>query len=315
MKITILSPKSEFSPEQQKKLELLGEVVYTTSRKEYEMNELLELVKNTDILAPDPDNVGGFEKAKPRLTQLLESLPNIKGVALATTSFGWIDLEYCKKRNIPVANIPGYSREAVAEHTLCLLLSLAKRILVTDRRTQKGQYKIGMGFELKGKTLGIIGIGNIGSRVAELGQGIGMNVIAYNKSPKEVNGVKMVSLDEVLKLSDAIAIHTTHLVENDGMIGKEELAKMKDGVIIVNTANREIINEEAMAEAIKTEKVYGYAYEAENLESGPLVGLENAVGIKGFGWFTKEALERLMEIWVGNIEAIAHNKPINVVNK
>lgn len=315
MKIAILSPKSEFSPEQQKKLEQLGEVVYTTSRKEYEMTELLEMVKNSDILAPDPDNVGGFEKAKPRLTQLLESLPNIKGVALATTSFGWIDLDYCKKRGIPVANIPGYSREAVAEHTLCLLLSLAKRILVTDRRTQKGQYKIGMGFELKGKTLGIIGIGNIGSRVAELGQGIGMNVIAYNKTPKEVKGVKMVSLEEVLTQSDAIAIHTTHLVENDGMIDKAELAKMKNGVIVVNTANREIVNEEAMAEAIKAEKVYGYAYEAENLESGPLVGLENAVGIKGFGWFTKEALERLMEIWVGNITAIAEGKPIHVVNK
>ncbi|MCX6730984.1 MAG: hypothetical protein NTZ55_03990 [Candidatus Roizmanbacteria bacterium] len=315
MKITILAPKSEFSSEQQKKLMSLGEVVYTASRKEYDMKELLELVKNTDVFASDPDNVGGFEKAKPRLTQLLETLPNVKGVALATTSFGWIDLEYCKKRNIPVANIPGYSREAVAEHTLGLLLSLAKRILVTDRRTQKGKYEIGMGFELAGKTLGIIGIGNIGSRVAELAQGIGMNVIAYNKSPKVVEGVKMVSLDEVLKQSDAIAIHTTHLVENDGMIGKDELAKMKNGVIVVNTANREIINEKDMADVIKSGKVYGYAYEAENLETGPLVGLENAVGIKGFGWFTKEALERLMEIWVGNIVAIAEGKPINVVNK
>lgn len=315
MKITILAPKSEFSIDQQKTLSALGQVIYTDSRKEYEMSQLLELVKNTDVLAPDPDNVGGFEKAKPRLTQLLETLPNVKGVALATTSFGWIDLEYCKKRNIPVSNIPGYSREAVAEHTLGLLLSLAKRILVTDRRTQKGKYEIGMGFELAGKTLGIIGIGNIGSRVAELAQGIGMNVIAYNKSLKQVKGVKMVSLDEVLKLSDAIAIHTTHLVENDGMIGKEELGKMKNGVIVVNTANREIVNEEDMANAIKSGKVYGYAYEAENLETGPLVGIENAVGIRGFGWFTKEALERLMEIWVGNIVAIAKGAPINIVKK
>lgn len=315
MKITILSPQSEFSKEQQKKLSSLGEVIYTTSRKEYAMNELLDLAKNTDILAPDPDNIGGFEKAKPRLTQLLDAAPNIKGVALATTSFGWIDLDYCKKRNIRVSNIPGYSREAVAEHTLGLLLALAKRIIVTDRRTQKGKYEIGMGFELAGKTLGIIGIGNIGSRVAELAQGIGMNVIAYNKSSKVVKGVNMMSLDEVLRLSDAIAIHTTHLVENDGMIGKDELAKMKNGVIVVNTANREIVNEQDMANAINSGKVYGYAYEAENLETGPLVGLENAVGIKGFGWFTKEALERLMEIWVGNIEAIAKGRPINVINK
>lgn len=315
MRITVLAPKSEFTSAQQKKMETLGDVTYTDSRREYEMKELFELLKDTEILAPDPDNVGGFEKAKSRLNQLFESMPKLKGVALATTSFGWIDLEYCKKRGIPVANIPGYSREAVAEHTLGLLLSLAKRIIISDRRTQKGAYKIGMGFELAGKTLGIIGIGNIGSRVAELAQGIGMKVIAFNRSPKVVRGVEMKSLDEVLKESDAIAIHTTHLVENDGMIGKEEFSKMRKGIIIVNTANREIVNEQAMADAITSGKVYGYAYEAEDLEHGPLVGLENAIGIKGFGWYTKEALQRMIEIWIDNIGAMTQNKPIHVVNK
>lgn len=314
MKIAVLVPRSEFTLEQRKRLESLGEVVYTDSRKEYAVADLTALIKNADILAADPDNVGGFEKAKPRMTQLVESLPKLLGVALATTSYGWIDLGYCSKRNIPVANIPGYSREAVAEHTLGLLLALAKRIIVTDRRTQKGQYKIGLGFELLGKTLGIIGLGSIGSRVAELGLGIGMRVIACNRSQKNILGVEMKSLDDVLKESHAISIHT-HGKGNLGMMGKEAISKMKNGVIIVNTANREIVDEQAMADGITSGKVYGYAYEAEDLEQGPLVGLEDAVGVQGFGWYTRESLFRQLEILIDNIKAISEDKPIHVVNE
>lgn len=314
MKIAVLVPGSEFTFEQRKRLESLGEVVYTDSRKEYAVADLTALIKNADILAADPDNVGGFEKAKPRMTQLMESLPNLKGVALASTSYGWIDLEYCSKRNIPVANVPGYSREAVAEHTLGLLLALAKRIIVTDRRTQKGQYKIGLGLELTGKTLGIIGLGSIGSRVAELSLGIGMRVIACNRSQKNMTGVEMKSFDDVLKESDAISIHT-HEEGNIGMIEKDAISRMKNGAIIVNTANREIVDEQAMSDAIKSGKVYGYAYEAEDLEHGPLVGLEDAVGIQGFGWYTKESIVRQLEILIDNIKAISEDKPIHVVNE
>ncbi len=313
MKITIFAPKSEFTKDQQKRLFSLGQIVCTDSRREYKLEDLIRLAKGSDIIAPDPDNFGGFEKAKQRLARLIESLPKLKGIALSTTSYGWVDLDYCKKNKIPVVNIPGFSREAVAEHTLALLLNLAKRIIVTDRKTQKHQYKLEMGFELKDKTLGIIGMGSIGSRVAELSRGIGMNVIAYNRSPKKVKGVGMVSLDKLLKQSDAVAIHVTHSEENNGLIGKKEITKMKDGVIIVNTADREIVNEQAMAEAIKSGKVYGYAYEAEDLTYGPLADLENAVGIQGFGWYTKEALQRLVEIWITNIKAMVRGHPQNLV--
>ena len=298
MKIAVLVPQSEFTDDQQKRLASLGEVVYTKSRDEYEMPALIALAKDTEIFAADPDNVGGFEK-------LLETLEE--------TSYGWVDLEYCSKRNIPVTNVPGYSREAVAEHTLGLLLALAKRIIVTDRRTQKGQYKIGLGFELLGKTLGIIGLGSIGGRVAELGLGIGMRVIACNRSPKTMTGVEIKSFDDVLKESDAISIHT-HGKGNIGMVGKEAISKIKNGVIVVNTANREIVDEQAMADAIKSGKVYGYAYEAEDLEHGPLVGLEDAIGIQGFGWYTKESLFRQLEILIDNVKAMSEGRPTNVVN-
>jgi phosphoglycerate dehydrogenase-like enzyme len=166
-----------------------------------------------------------------------------------------------------------------------------------------------MGFELKGKTLGIIGLGNIGSRVAELAKGIDMKVIAYNRSPKKMAGVEMKSFAEVLRESDAITLHTTHEPSNRNIIGKEQLAKMKKGVIIVNLVDRELVDEKAMAEAIKSGKVYGYAYEGVDLTNTPLANLENAVGIKGFGWYTKEALNNLFQIWVDNIVALSKGKP------
>jgi lactate dehydrogenase-like 2-hydroxyacid dehydrogenase len=314
MKIAVFNPKSEFSKDNQDRLTSLGKVVYTGERKEYPVEELKKLASEAQVVAIDPDNFGGFEKAKELVTEVAETLPNLKGVALSTTAYGWIDLDYFKKRSIQVTNVPGYSRESVAEHTLALLLGLAKRIFVTDRKTQRGSYKLEMGFELKDKTLGIIGLGNIGSRVAEMALGIGMKVIAYNISPRNQSGVVMKTLDEVLSESDAISLHTRDSEDVHKLINKETLLKMKDGVIIVNTVDRSLVDEEAMAEAIKTGKVYGYAYEAEDLESTPLANLENVIGIKGFGWYTKEALENMFKIWVENIEALTKGTGKNLVN-
>ena len=314
MKVTILVPKSEFTNQQQNGLAKLGEIVYSDSRLEYTNEELVKLCVGSEILAPDPDNLGGFEKARENLTRLMTTLPKLKGLALSTTSYGWIDFDYCKKHNISVLNIPGYSREAVAEHTFALLLCLAKRIIISDRQTRGGKYKLEMGLELKDKTLGIIGIGNIGSRVAELAHAVGMKVIAYNHSPKKYRNVEMKSLNEVLINSDAITIHTTHTKENEGFIGKNEISKLKNGVIIVNTADRTIVDEKVLATALKLKKIYGYAYEGEDLTHGPLANIENAVGIRGFGWYTKESMQRLMEIWIGNIKALVAKKPTNTVS-
>lgn len=314
MKIVIFNPKSSFTSEQQKRLSSFGEVIYAKTREELPVSKLLEMARGAEIVGVDPDPLGGFEKAKEKLTKVMESLPNLKGVCLSTTSFGWVDLDYCKKRKIPVSNVPGYSRESVAEHALALLLCLAKRIIVSDRKTQKGEYKLEMGFELKGKTLGVIGLGNIGGRLAELGQGIGMKVIAYNRTAKKMKGVEMKSLNKVLKESDAISLHTTHEESNNKMIGEKEIAKMKNGVIMVNTVDRELVDEVAMAKALRSGKIYAYAYEGEDLVHTPLAKLENAVGIKGFAWYTKEALDNLYKIWIENLSALAKGKPQNLVH-
>ncbi len=313
MKIVVFSPKSDFTSEQIKQLSSVGQVVYAKQDGDQPLNRLLEFAKGAEVIGVGPDSFGGFEKAKDKLMKVIESLPNLKAVCLSTTSFGWIDLDYCKKRKISVSNVPGYSAESVAETAIALLLSLAKRIIISDRKTRDGKFKLEMGFELKGKTLGVIGLGSIGSRVAELGLGIGMKVIAYNRNPKKMKGVVMKSLNEVLKESDAISLNTTHEEINNNMISDGELSKMKKGVIIVNTVDRELVDEKAMAKALKSGKVYGYAYEGEDLVNTPLAKLENAIGLKAVAWYTKEALENLYRIWVNNLSVAAKGKPQNRV--
>lgn len=315
MKIAILVPKKEFTKEQWTDLRRLGEVVYVKSRDEHLLDDLNRLAAGSEILAADPDVFGGFEKAAAgKLTQLMESLPKLKAVALASTSFSWIDLDYCRKRNIVVTNVPYYSTESVAEHTLALLICLAKKIILTDRRTQQDEYKPDMGFELKGKTLGIIGLGNIGSRVVELANAIGMKVIAYNRTPKKPKNVEMKSLEKVLTDSDAISINLTENEETYHFISAKQIKKMRKGVIIVNFAMRGIVDEGAMARALKSGKVASYAYEGEDLKSGLLSKIETAIGLKGFAWYTKDALGRAMEIWINSIASIVKGKPINVVS-
>jgi len=311
MKITIFSPKAEFNTALQEKLSSLGEVIYTKSREEYPLDELIELSEGSDIIGFDPDNIGGFELSRERLIRLMDALPTLRGLALSTTAFGYVDLDYCKKRNITVTNVPYYSTESVAEHTIALLLGCAKRIFLTDRRTQEGKYRLEMGLELKGKTLGVIGLGHIGSRTAELGLAIGMKVIAWNRTPKQKEGIEMKSLDEVLSQADAIAIHLAENEETKGFLSKERIAKLKKGVIVVNTADKSLIDEEAMAEALKSGKVDTYALEAEDLISPPLGNIKNAILFRGFGWYTKEALERNKEIWVDNMVGIAKGSPLN----
>src|SRR3989339_400163 len=227
MKVVVIYPQSFFSGSQQQKLSPLGEVFYSEAREELSTEQLDELSEDAEVLAIGPGPFGGFEKAKEKVTATLGKLPNLKGLCLSTTAYGWIDLDYCKTKNIP--------------------------------------------------------------------------------------GVEMKSLEEVIKESDAITLHTIDSEETKNMIDKDQLTMMKDNVIIVNTVDRSLVNEQAMAEAIKSKKIYGYAYEAEDLQNAPLAGLENVIGLKGFGWFTKEALENLAQIWVDNIESIVNDKPQNTV--
>lgn len=313
MKVAVLCTQSGFTPDQQKSLATVGEIVYTTASGEMPVDELIKHATGAEILAADPDNLGGFEKAKPALTKIMETLHSLKGVCLSTTSSTWIDLDYCKKRQILIANIPGYSRESVAEHALGMLLGTAKKIFVSDRKTQRGKYEMQMGTELKGKTLGVLGLGSIGSRVAELGQAIGMKVIANNRSPKKQSGVEMKSFADLLKEADYLSLNLTLNPDSERIINEAAINNMKDGVTIIDTTEEsELIDRTALAKALKSGKINTYVYESADLDN-ELKDLENAIGLKDFGWYTKEALQNLYQIWTDNIIALSKGTPQNIV--
>jgi D-3-phosphoglycerate dehydrogenase len=311
MKIVVLTPKSEFTQAQQKTLSNLGVVVYTDSRREYPLNELIQLASDTNILAIDPDNLGGFEVAPKRLLQIFTQTPTLHGLALSTTSYGYFDQKYCKTKGIKVASVPHYSTQSIAEFAISMLLGCAKHIFLTDRETQKGEYRLHMGQEVAGKTLGIIGLGSIGQKTAELAQGLGMKILAWNRSPKSIRGVKQASLSRVLEKSDFISLHLADTSETIAFFGKNEIAPCKRGVTVINVSSRGLVDEKAMAKALKSGQVGNYMLEAEDFTDSPLSGLKNAFMFKGFGWYTREALKRNKEIWVNNIVGLVKGKPIN----
>lgn len=314
MKITIFAPQKDFNAQQAKSLRAQGEIVFVSELREYPAEEMIKLAQGSQIIAPGPEIFGGFEKAPPRLTQLMSNLPGLKGVALATTSYDWVDLAYCRKRNILVTNVPFYSTESVAEHVLCLLLAIAKKIIISDRRNRGGKYKLDLGTELKSKTLGVIGLGHIGSRVAELGLALDMNVVAYNRTPKHSTVAGMKSLNQVLAEADMISVNLASNTETNNFISREQINKMKPGVMIVNLADRKIVDETAMAAALKSKRIAAYAYEGEDLDSGPLAKIDTAIGLKPFAWYTKEALANAAEIWTKSILSLVGGKPINRVS-
>jgi len=193
--------------------------------------------------------------------EILSRLPSLKILCTRSVGYDHIDLAYCAERGIAVCNVPDYGSHVIAEHAFALLLSTLRHIQEGNRRVTSGvfDYRGLRGMTLQGKTLGIIGTGKIGRKVAEIAHGFGMNILAFDvyQVPEIVEkfGVKYVSLDEALAQSDILSLHVPALPSTIGMINKEAIAKMKDGVIIVNTARGSLINSKDLLEALNAGKV------------------------------------------------------------
>ncbi|HSV94734.1 MAG TPA: NAD(P)-dependent oxidoreductase [Spirochaetia bacterium] len=313
-KIVVLQPKSEFNGDLQYRLGYAGEVEYIDSLREYSVEELIQLAKKADILAFDPDRVGGIEKASSRLQELLEGIPNLKGLALNTWRTDYLNKDYLRERNIVVSNAPNYYVEAIATQTVALLLGCAKRIFLADRRTQKRKYRLELGREPRSMSVGIVGLGHVGERVAELCKGLGMTVSSYNRTPKRIENVRRENVDDVLHSSDVVLLHLAYNEETAGFLSKEKIARIKNGAIVINMADKRLVSEKYMAEALKSGKIDQYAYETESTHKSPLEGIETALAFKPFGGYTREALNRNREVWVRNIEDLSRGNPTNKVS-
>ena len=308
MKIAVMEP---LGVEQEKFMQIAREAVgndveivcYDTRTTDVE--ELGRRGRDADIIA-----IGNL----PFPREVLEKCENVKMLAVAFTGLDHVDLKYCEERGIKVQNCAGYATTAVAELTFGLLLDLCRNIGKCDTAARNGGTKAGLiGFELEGRTMGIVGTGAIGARVAKLAAAFGMDVIAYSRTPGKVAGVRYVSLEELLAQADVVSLHVPLTDETRGMIGAEELALMKKTAVLVNTARGPVVDTKALADALNSGRIAGAAIDVFDAEppldaDEPLINAKNTVVTPHVAFATDESMIKRAEIEFRNIAEFIKDK-------
>lgn len=307
MKIYITYTKNSFTSEQIMNLERIGEVIFLEEMFDLEKAPYLEDLAEK-ILVVDPDWYNWDINANH-----LQKIKNLKAVCLATTAYDWIDLEYCRNNNIIVTNIPKYSTDSVAEYAVFLMMSLAKKFPLQLKNNYKTEYSNEMlTSEIRNKTVGIIGLGTIGNRVAEICSNLGMNVIYYSRSDKD-NNYRKVDLETIFTESDFIFPTFSTNNETKKLISDTLINKMNHNALInvINNPN-EIYNHDLLIKLAENGKI---SYAFENYDDSQKIDKYkgNIMVTAPYAFYTKEAIDRLISIWCDNIISIANNNPKNVI--
>lgn len=299
--------------------EQLGEItVYDRSK--LAETALIERIGDAEIV---------LTNKTPLSKTVINAAPNLKYIGVLATGYNVVDVEAAKEKGIVVTNIPTYGTEAVAQFTIALLLEMCHHIGEHSMSVKKGDWEKNADWcywhyplvELLNKTLGIIGYGRIGQQVAQIAKAFGMNVIAVDQQHaihSTQEDVEFVTTDELFERSDVISLHCPLFPETQGMINAENIAKMKDGVMIVNSSRGPLINEADLAQALNAGKVGAAAVDVVSQEpitaDNPLLTAKNMIITPHIAWATKEARSRLMAIAVENATAFIAGNPVNVVN-
>ena len=254
--------------------------------------------------------------------EVMAACPNLRYIGVLATGYNVVDIAEAKKRGIVVTNVPAYSTPTVAQFTMALLLEIALHVGHHSRVVHEGKWSACRDFafwdyplmELQGKTFGIVGYGSIGKEVARVAQAFGMKVLAYSRHGAEEFHTE---LDELYAKSDIVSLHCPLTAENTGMINKGTIAKMKDGVIILNTARGGLINEADLRDALVSGKVYAAASDVTTREpinaDSPLLGLDNMIITPHIAWAATEARQRLLSVAIDNVrQYLAGNVQNNV---
>ena len=261
--------------------------------------------------------------------EVIEACKNIKFISVIATGFNKIDLVAAKERGILVSNVPSYGSKAIGQHAVALLMEITNHIQHHDSEVRKMRkssdtdwafwdYPL---FELEYKTMGVIGLGRIGQTVAKAGWAMGMNVIAhdmYENPEMKALGVEYVSLDELYSRADVISLHCPLSSENEDMINEKSISKMKDGVIILNNSRGGLVDEQALANALKSGKVYAAGIDAVKVEpitkDCPLLSAPNCFITPHISWASLDCRRRLIKLAIENVKAYLNGNPINIVN-
>lgn len=304
-----------------KGLEAIGECVVYDRTSLNNVQEAIDRIGDAEIV---------FTNKTPMPKALFDACPSIKFVGVLATGYNVVDVNAAKEKGIIVTNIPTYGTAAVGQFTIALLLEICHHIGHHNEAVHNGKWENNADWcfwdypliELDGKTMGIIGYGRIGQSTGKIAQALGMKVLAYDeyKNPSlESETCKYVELNELLKQSDVIALHCPLFPNTQGIINKENIAKMKDGVIILNDSRGPLIVEQDLADALNSGKVVAAGLDVVSTEpikgNNPLLNAKNCIITPHIAWAPKESRKRLMDIAVNNLEAFIAGNPVNVVNK
>ncbi|HIW39428.1 MAG TPA: hydroxyacid dehydrogenase [Candidatus Eubacterium pullicola] len=285
------------------------EIIYYKDRQE-DTDTLIERSRDADIVV-----LSNFKYGK----DVMESCPSLKMVCVAFTGVDHVDIDYCREKGITVCNCAGYSTSAVADIVFAMVISLARNIIPCQDKARNGGTKDGLvGFELDGKTFGIIGTGAIGTRVAKIANAFGCKVIAYSRTKKDLPDVEFVTMEELLKNSDIVSLHVPQTPETTGLIGKEQLELMKPEAILVNTSRGPVVDSAALAAALKNGTIAAAGVDVFNCEpplpaEEPLLAAPNTLLTPHIAFASHQAFEKRADIVAENIKCWLEGNPQNVI--
>ncbi len=271
-----------------------------------------------------------FTNKTPLKGSILKDLPSLKYIGVLATGYNVVDIDYAKTKGVVVANVPGYGTASVVQMTIALLLELSLHVQEHSDSVREGDWAASPDFcywkfpliELEGKTMGIIGFGNIGQKVADVATALGMNIIGSSRTRTDQSSRKnfrWAEIPELLKESDVISIHCPLFPETKGLINRESLKTMKPSAFLLNTSRGPIVIDEDLANALNAGTIAGAGIDVLSVEppsaDNPLFKARNCIITPHIAWATKEARLRLMEIAGKNLASFLKGSPINVVNK
>ena len=269
-----------------------------------------------------------FTNKTPVSRKVIDACPNMRMISMLATGYNVVDYTYAKEKGIPVTNVPTYGTASVGQFAIALLLEICHHIGHHDRTVHEGKWENCEDWcywdypliELDGKTMGVIGFGRIGQTTGRLAKALGMRVLAYDSYPNEAGKqiAEYVDLYTLLAQSDVIALHCPLFPDTEGIINKENIAKMKDGVILINNSRGPLVVEQDLADALNTGKVAAAGLDVVSTEpirgDNPLLKAKNCIITPHISWAPKESRQRIMDCAYDNLKAYAEGKPVNVVN-
>ena len=278
-------------------------------------NQIAERIKDAEIILCNKSIMN-------RMT--LKEAKNVKYIGLFATGYNNVDIEYTNERNITVCNAGSYSTNAVAQHVFALILEHYNKVGDYNKFVKDGGWINSEKFspfkpmkEMDGRTLGIIGYGSIGRKVAKIAQAFDMKVLAYNRSPKKDAGVQFVEIDELLEKSDIISIHCPLNRDSEKMCNREFFSRMKDGALFINTSRGGVVDEPALIEAVKSGKLSGAGLDVVAVEPMEkhyeILDIDNIIITPHSAWAPVETRTRLVEIVRNNIKKWVAGDPVNVI--